>query len=85
MSVAMLGLLAVLLCLQIMLPDRYYVAQGERFSLNGGWMGIKSSSWVDEMPSELVSRAGNEYSMRLSLPGGAVLKRLTLKLLKETW
>ncbi len=82
-SVAMLGLLVVLLCLQSVLPDRYYVAQGERFSLNGGWLGIKSSGWVDDMPSELVSRAGNEYAMRLSLPGGAVIKTVSVKVVER--
>ena len=83
LSVVMLGLLAVLLCLQTTLPDRYYVAQGERFSLGGGWLGIKSSGWVDNMPSELVSRAGNEYAMRLSLPGGAVIKTVSVKVIER--
>ncbi|WMJ83630.1 SpoIVB peptidase [Oscillospiraceae bacterium LTW-04] len=82
-SVVMLGLLAILLCLQIMLPDRYYVTQGEHFSLNGGWLGIKSSSWVDNMPPELVSRPGNEYAMRLSLPGGAVIKTVNVKVVER--
>lgn len=83
MSVVMLGLLAVLLCLQMMLPDRYYVAQGEHFSLNGGWLGIKSSGWIENMPSELVSRAGNEYLLRLSLPGGAVIKTVSVKVVER--
>lgn len=82
-SVVMLALLAVLLTLQMMLPDRYYVTQGERFSLNGGWLGIKSSGWVDSMPAELVSRAGNEYAMRLSLPGGAVIKTVSVKVVER--
>ncbi|MFV0498071.1 MAG: SpoIVB peptidase [Candidatus Fimivivens sp.] len=82
-SVAMLGLLAILLCLQSMLPDRYYVTQGEHFSLNGGWLGIKSSSWVDDMPPELVSHPGNEYATRLSLPGGAVIKTVNVKVVEK--
>lgn len=82
-SVAMVGLMSVLLCLQIALPDSYYVVQGERFSLNGGWFKIKSSGWVDNMPPELVSRAGNEYAMRLSLPGGAVIKTISVKVVER--
>lgn len=82
-SVAMLGLLGVLICLQIMLPDRYYVAQGERFSIDGGWLGIKTNGLVQEMPSELVSRAGNEFPMQLSLPGGAVIKTVNVKVVER--
>ena len=58
--------------LQLILPDRYYVVQGESFSL-GGLFGLKAEGFSQTMPLEVYSRAGNSYQMQLPRPGGPVV------------
>lgn len=82
-TVAALGLLAVLIVLNIVIPDKYYVSQGSDFSLDGGPLGIKSSGWAQNLPKKLLSTPGNEYSMQLSLPGGAVIKTVSVQVVER--
>lgn len=82
LSCAILGLLGVALALQAILPDLYYVAQGETFSLPG-LFGIQTSGFCQQMPLDLVSRAGNRYRMQLSLPGGAVVKTVNIQVVER--
>jgi stage IV sporulation protein B len=82
LSCAVLGLLGLALSLQVMLPDQYYVAQGEFFSLPGLY-GIRASGFSQQMPLELVSRAGNSYRMQISLPGGAVVKTVSVQVIER--
>ncbi|HIT19751.1 MAG TPA: SpoIVB peptidase [Candidatus Fimivivens faecavium] len=64
--------------LQLILPDRYYVVQGESFSL-GGLFGLKAEGFSQTMPLEVYSRAGNSYQMQLTLPGGPVVKTISVQ------
>ena len=83
MAVVMLGMLAAVLVLDAILPDRYYVASGEEFSFPNGSMNIKASSWAGSIPQELLSRPGNSYSMRLSLPCGAMIKTVSVEVIER--
>ena len=83
MAVLMLGILAAVLVLDAILPDRYYVAQGEEFSFPNGDFDIKVNSWAETIPQELLSKPGNSYSMRLSLPCGAMIKTVNVEVIER--
>ena len=83
MAVLMLGILAAVLVLDTILPDRYYVAQGEEFSFPNGDFDIKVNSWAETIPQELLSKPGNSYSMRLSLPCGAMIKTVNVEVIER--
>lgn len=78
-TAAALGLLALLIVLDIVIPDKYYVGTDSDFSPEGGLLNIKSSGWAQNLPKELRSQPGTEYSMKLSLPGGAVIKTVSVQ------
>ena len=78
-TAAALGLLGVLIALDKMMPDKYYVAPDSDFAPDGGFFNIKSSGWAQNLPKKLRSQPGSEYSMRLSLPGGAVIKTVSVQ------
>ncbi len=82
-AVLMLGLLTAALVLGQILPDRYYVASGEEFSFPDGGLNIRSSSWAESVPLELLSKPGNSYSMRLSLPCGAMIKTVSVEVIER--
>ena len=68
LSLFLSGVLVLVSVLGALLPDHYYVAQGQRLILPGLW-GIRAQGWADRMPDELLCRAGNRYSTTLSLLG----------------
>lgn len=78
-TAAALGMLALIAVLDVIIPDKYYVAPDSDFAPDGGLLNIKSSGWVQELPKKLRSLPGNEYSMKLSLPGGAVIKTVSVQ------
>lgn len=82
-SVLLLGLLAVVLTLGALLPDRYYLPSGEGASVGKGPLGTNFSGWANMLPSEIATEAGNELFMRLSLPGGAVIKPVSVQMIER--
>ena len=79
-SISMAVMLSVALMLQINLPDRFYIASGQTFSLPG-MPAIKTTGFSQELPAEVYSRTGNRYQMLLSLPGGAVIKTVSVQVI----
>jgi hypothetical protein len=70
----MAATLALALRLSAVMPDLYFVAQGERFAPQSIF-GVHAEGFPQTMPTELYSRAGNIYQMQLSLPAAPSLKR----------
>ena len=55
------------------LPDSYYVASGESFSIN--WLsGISTRGLSKDVPAALLSRAGNSYKTELTICGAVPIK-----------
>ncbi|MEG1774093.1 MAG: SpoIVB peptidase S55 domain-containing protein, partial [Oscillospiraceae bacterium] len=81
-AVAMFGLLGVELSLAVMMPDTYYVAQGEQFGIHSS-LGIRVTGLTQQMPLEVYSRAGNRYRMDLELPGGAAIKSVAVQVVER--
>lgn len=75
---------AVAIGLQIGLPSRYYVAQGELFRPEEHF-AIKASGLVDQMPLDVYSRAGNSYTMSLTLPGGVFVKDVDIQVVSRNY
>lgn len=82
-STALLTLLAVLLTLGALLPDCYYLPSGEGVSVGEGPLGTKFCGLAEFLPSEIAAKAGNEFFMRLSLPGGAVIKPVSVQVVER--
>ncbi|MBQ4538737.1 MAG: SpoIVB peptidase [Oscillospiraceae bacterium] len=80
--VGMIGLLTAVAVLDGMLPDRYYVTKGQRFDFPPSRLNIKADGWANNLPDNLLSRAGNEYSLKLSLPCGAVIKTVSVQVVE---
>ncbi len=84
------ALIALLLCsvlgltliLGALLPDNYYVAQGQRLILPN-LLGVRAAGWADRIPDELLCRAGNQYSTTLSLWGGPVIKTVSVQVVER--
>ena len=81
-AVGMIGLLTAVAVLDGMLPDRYYVAKGQRFDFPENRLNIKADGWANELPDSLLSQAGNQYSLKLSLPCGAMIKTVSVQVLE---
>ncbi|MBQ2751208.1 MAG: hypothetical protein IJF25_01390, partial [Oscillospiraceae bacterium] len=81
-AVSMIGLLTAVAVLDETLPDRYYVTEGQRFILPQSRLKIKADGLADSLPQELLSQSASEYSMRLSLPCGAVIKTVSVQVLQ---
>ena len=63
------------------LPDSYYVAQGEAFSL--GWnKSIRTGGLTEAMPTSLLSRAGNRYRTQLTLGGVIPIKTVDVEVVE---
>lgn len=82
-TVLILGLLGAVLTLDAVLPDRYYVVQGEEFTFPDSEIAIRSDCWAKSIPDDLLSRVGNCYSMKLSLPCGAVIKTVNVEVVER--
>ena len=82
LSLFLSGVLVLVSVLGALLPDHYYVAQGQRLILPGLW-GIRAQGWADRMPDELLCRAGNRYSTTLSLLGGPVIKTVSVQVVER--
>ena len=75
---------AVAIGLQVGLPSQYYVVQGESFQ-PGEIFSMKASGLVDNMPIEVYSRAGNSYTMSLTLPGGVKIKDVDVQIVARNY
>jgi len=81
-AVGMIALLTAVAVLDGMLPDRYYVTKGRRFDFPQSRLNIKADGWANRLPDSLLSQAGNEYSLKLSLPCGAVIKTVSVQVVE---
>lgn len=81
-SVGAIGVLALSLYLSETLPDHYYVVQGDSFAISSR-LGIQATGFTQNMPVEVYSRAGNEYKMQLTLPGGPVIKTVGVQVVER--
>ncbi len=75
---------ALAIGLQLGLPSRYYVVQGNRFT-PGEAFGVAASGLVDQIPLEVYSRAGNSYTMNLTLPGGIRVKEVAVQVVARNY
>ena len=82
-SVAVLATGAVVLGLSAMMPDCYYVAQGESLSIKSE-LPITATGLCQTMPVEVYSRAGNSYKLNLTLSGGPVIKQVDVKVVPRS-
>lgn len=78
LSMAVIAVQSLALYTQAVLPDHYYVAAGETFSLNSK-LPITSSNSRDSLPMEVYSAAGNSYHVNLKLPYGVEVKQVQVQ------
>lgn len=82
LSLALVGVVAFAVYLQVVLPDKYYVVEGESFSINGRY-NISATGLADSLPKELYSKAGNSYNMKLSLPMSVAIKQVSVQVVER--
>ena len=82
-AILMTGIIAAVSVLGYILPDRYYVAEGEEFCFPDEKLNIRTSSWAETIPRKILSKPGNSYSMKLSLPCGAMIKTVDVEVIKR--
>ena len=82
-TVTMLFVLAAVITLDMLLPDRYYVAQGEEFSLPESSIKIKAAISAQNGVSQCFESAGSQYPIKLSLPCGAVIKTASVEVVRR--
>lgn len=75
---------ALAIGLQLSLPSSYYVVQGDRFTLSEPF-GVAASGLVDDIPLTVYSRAGNSYTMSLTLPGGIKVKDVAVSVVARNY
>ena len=78
LSLAIAAVQTIALYTQSVLPDRYYVAAGEAFSIHSS-LPIQLKMAGDSMPAEAYATAGNSYQMDLKLPGGIGIKQVQVQ------
>lgn len=78
LSVGVLGTLCYALFLSTELPDRYYMAKGEEFSIGGNTM-IQSCSSSRSYPLSVYSSTGNTFQMKLKLFGLIDIKDVSVQ------
>ena len=67
-----------LLGLSSVMPDCYYVAQGESLEIRSD-INIIATGLSQSLPIEVYSMSGNSYKMNLTLGGGPVIKSVDVK------
>ncbi len=78
LCLAISAIQALALYTQATLPDHYYVAAGENFSIPGT-IPITTQSSAGSLPAEAYSAAGNSYNVDLKLPGGVEVKQVQVQ------
>ena len=78
-SIGVIALLLAALYLQTVLPDSFYVAQGEELDLSSQYSNIICSMKKNHFPVEAYSAAGNSYTMNLKLLGFVDIKDVNVQ------
>ncbi len=84
LCISVCAIMGLALYLQNSLPDKYYITEGERFSIASSGIFSVSAVYEGSLAEEAYASAGNTYTVGLRLPGGISVKEVGVEVVDDT-